>query len=422
MKKQWLIASLLLMVTSIYAQEDAETTETVVVENAEITEVTNSTETAVETDNTEVTGEADSVETTENNEGLVAPDTTVQNVGYIITNGDTLYASPMARFEVQGIDEQSGLRSILVSVDGGEYAPYKEPISFTTEGEHSLNYQFIDRVGNISFSKVFSINIDATVPRVIDLKLSPEPYKASGSFYVGPQTEFAFKSYDDITGVAYVEYSTNTEDMIRAENNQTFASLGYTNTSVLRLSYQATDMVSNVSPIKSTVLVVDATAPVVEVFAAKVAEIDEVRYISSKDTIYIYSYDEDTKISKVVYAINDINVFMEYNEQIGINIKEAGEYTVYAKAVDVVGNESDIVEYKVTVDVLPPTGDTTYIGSVRSSEYDATAVPMTEIEEPTEYETTEQNIEDTDTTSTSMDEMPADTVVDAMVTEEPQVQ
>ena len=392
MKQRLLIASLLLVATMMNAQEieTQEVVEDTTATNEMIVDETMTNEMIVdETMTNEMTTEMTTEEATN------AKPLYVETVGYTITNGETLFASPMARFEVQGLDEQSGLQAILVSVDGGEYAAYKNPISFTTEGEHSLNYQFIDRVGNSSYSKTFSVTLDATAPRVIDLVLTPAPYKAAGSEYIGPNTEFSFTSFDDLTGIAFIEYSINTQEtMSRFATNTTFASLGYTNTEAFRFTYQATDMVSNVSTLKSQVLIVDATAPTVDVFA-KAIEIEGIRYISSKDKISVEAFDTETVIADIFYAIND-GEYSLYNEQIGIYLKEAGEYTVRAKATDVVGNESVEVEYAVVVDMLAPTGDAMYIGEALSTEYDPIA--KTEEEATTEEMTTEETTEEEMTT------------------------
>ena len=406
MKQRLLIASLLFVTTIINAQE------AITPEVGEEMAVTNEVMVDEAVTNELATDEATTEVVATNAKPLY-----VETVGYTITNGETLFASPMARFEVQGIDEQSGLQAILVSVDGGEYAAYKNPISFTTEGEHSLNYQFIDRVGNSSYSKTFSVTLDAAAPRVIELVLTPAPYKAAGSEYVGPNTEFSFTSFDDLTGVAFIEYSTNAQDMSRFETNTTFASLGYTNTQAFRLSYQATDMVSNVSTLKSQVLIVDATAPTVNVFA-KAIEIEGIRYISSKDKVSVEAFDAETMIADISYAIND-GEYALYNDQIGIYLKEAGEYTVRAKATDVVGNESVEVEYAVVVDMLAPTGDALYIGEALSTEYD----PIAKTEEVTTEEVTTEEVATEEVATEEMTieatelEAPAETEVDAVVAE-----
>ena len=139
MKKQWLIIPLILLATNINAQDAVGGVEE---DGTATNEIVTTEEVA--------TNEMGTTEGVATNEMVVDVATTnvsatnmyVETVGYTITNGDTIYASPLARFEVQGLDEQSGLQEILVSVDGGEYATYKQPISFTKEGKHSLSYQF----------------------------------------------------------------------------------------------------------------------------------------------------------------------------------------------------------------------------------------------------------------------------------------
>ncbi len=119
----------------------------------------------------------------------------LETVGYTYTNDNKVYASPKALFEIQGVDDESGLRDIQVSVDGGPYSAYKNPIAFSTEGEHTLSYKFIDRVGNTSYSRVFSVDVDATPPRVLRLVLNPAPYTASGNDYVGLLNCTSFVSF-----------------------------------------------------------------------------------------------------------------------------------------------------------------------------------------------------------------------------------
>lgn len=392
MKKQWLIIPLFLVLTVTNAQDT--TTSTEVVEDITSNDmVIDEAMTNTGVDNTGTNTVA--TNETMTNEMISPPNIQVDNIGYMLTNDDILFASPLAHFEVQGVDEQSGLKEILVSVDGGSYALYKNPIAFDTEAEHSLNYQFIDRVGNVSYSQTFSVTIDATPPRVVELDITPAPYLAAGNVYVGSNSEISFTTYDDMVGVAFVEYSVNAKEQTRFVSNVTFASMGYTNTEILRLEYEAIDMVSNVSPMKSQLLTLDTTAPVVNVFA-KAVDIDGVRYISSKDTIYAEAFDKDTKVVEILYAING-GEFIPYNTEIGIHLMTSGEYNVSVKAKDAVGNVSEEVIYSVVVDMLPPTGDASYIGEARSEEYEDVSFLNKQEETNTEVTST------TETTSVSTD-------------------
>ncbi len=134
--------------------------------------------------------------------------------------------------------------------------------------------------------------------------------------------------------------------------------MGWTNTASVEIAYTATDMVSNVTPVKTQNLIIDADAPTVDVFA-KAVDVDGVRYISSKDPIYVEAFDTETAVAGIFYSTNG-SEYMPYDAEIGINLTIPGSYSVTAKAVDVVGNESAPVEYNVVVDMSAPSGDAMY--------------------------------------------------------------
>ncbi|MGL5721756.1 MAG: OmpL47-type beta-barrel domain-containing protein [Brevinema sp.] len=284
----------------------------------------------------------------------------IGTVGYTYTKDDVLYASPLAQFQVQGMDDQSGLDQIFVSLDENGYAPYRGPISFTEEGPHTLSYKFVDKVGNISYSQLFNIYIDASAPRVLEPVFNPPVFKASGRNYVGPTNSITFKHFDDLVGTASISYAADSNTMNTYADAFTPNALGLTTNTAFLLVYQAVDAVSNLTPVKNMPLYLDAVAPVVNVFA-KVFELNGIRYISSKEVIYVEAFDADTEVKEILYAIND-GEFAVYDPQIGIRITAAGEYDVKAVATDIVGNVSDEVLYSVVVDTLPPSGDASYLG------------------------------------------------------------
>lgn len=391
MKKKWLITSFLFTTVMLYAQE------------AEVA--------APEEPAQEVAVDAEQQEVSMlENETSSTEKIFVDNVGYTLKQGDMFYASPMARFEVQGIDEQSGLENIFVSIDGGEYAPYKAPIALIEEGNHTISYKFVDRVGNVSYSKVFEVYIDATAPRVLELLFDPVPYKASGYTYVGLNTKIGFKVFDDITGVAFAEFSTNNQDFVRYENEFTLSNLGYTSNSILHLYYKATDMVSNVTQVRKTTLYLDAAPPVVDVFA-RAYETNGIRYISSREPVYVGAFDAETKVDKILFSIND-GEYQEYDEEIAIRLKDAGEYDVKVKAIDIVGNESDEVVYSVVVDMQAPSGDASYIGDADSTAAES-AQPVANEENLTSSSEEDSNEENTDSVAIPTEEEPTTLAVEA---------
>ncbi|MGL4563359.1 MAG: OmpL47-type beta-barrel domain-containing protein [Brevinema sp.] len=414
MKKQWVIAAVILIAIQSYAQDVAlpddlatnNTVETPVGDEV----VTTESQMMVTDTNIDSTNNVNTIV-----EPIVETNTVVENVGYTLTRDDILFASPFARFGIEGMDTESGVKDIFVSLDGSTYKPYKGAISFDKEGEHSINYKFVDHVGNVSYSKTYDIIIDATAPRITEIQFDPKPYTASGYTYVGPNSYLSFKLHDDTTGIAYVEFATNdTSEWTRFTTNTTLSNLGITNTALTTIRYQALDMVSNVSSIKTKTVFVDATAPTVNIFADKVFEKDGIKYISSKSIITVTALDSETDVNKIFYAVND-GEFQEYDADIAIQLKKAGNYDVKVKAVDVVGNESKEVLYSVVVDMLAPTGDVSYLGDKESSTYDQSSI-LGSKSEPLSQEVMTETPNDVAPDSTTME--PAATEVEQSVSME----
>lgn len=295
-------------------------------------------------------------------------------VAYTYSKDNVTFASPMALFEVKGADDQSGLDRVFISVDNGEYAPYKGPVFFTSPGAHTMAYRFVDKVGNISSSHVMSVTIDADAPRVLAPEFSPAVYSASGRQYVGLKNNISFKYFDDETGVAFIEHSAGSAPLARYAQPFTPESLGLTNSGAFVLNYQAVDMVSNVTILKKHNLYLDAAAPTVNIFA-KVYEVDGIKYISPKDVISVEAFDVDTKVQEILYAINE-GQFTNYDPEVGIRITQPGEYDIKAKAIDIVGNVSAEVVFSVVIDAAPPVGNAAYAGNAAG----AAAAPM--VDEP----------------------------------------
>ncbi len=74
------------------------------------------------------------------------------------------YANSSYSYTINAFDSESGVKAVLVSVDGSEYLPYGGEITFETEGEHTITVQAIDNVNNQSEILEFKINVDNTPP------------------------------------------------------------------------------------------------------------------------------------------------------------------------------------------------------------------------------------------------------------------
>lgn len=78
--------------------------------------------------------------------------------------GDKNYAALTTTYTVKALDAMSGVKIVLVSVDGGDFVPYVGPITLTTEGSHTISVQVIDNVNNTSEEVKLTVIVDNTPP------------------------------------------------------------------------------------------------------------------------------------------------------------------------------------------------------------------------------------------------------------------
>ena len=80
-------------------------------------------------------------------------------------------ASTAYKYTVNATDEDSGVASIFVRVDGiGEFQPYKKEIEFSENGDHKIEALAKDKVGNTSQPVILNVFVDNTPP-VSEIKL-----------------------------------------------------------------------------------------------------------------------------------------------------------------------------------------------------------------------------------------------------------
>ncbi len=98
----------------------------------------------------------------------IAPKVTVSPDKELVMKDSKAIASVDYKYAVAAEDNESGVASILVRVDGkGDFMAYKEPIAFTTNGDHLIEAKAIDKLGNMSNSTILSVFVDIIPPQSI---------------------------------------------------------------------------------------------------------------------------------------------------------------------------------------------------------------------------------------------------------------
>jgi len=106
-------------------------------------------------------------------------------------------------FTLKATDDMSGVGSIMYRIDGGSAVPYSSGVTISTDGNHTIGYYAVDKVGNTETEKSVAVHVDKTMPYIVlnkDILVNKIKYTAvvqdnmslmdRVEFWIGPYLEF----------------------------------------------------------------------------------------------------------------------------------------------------------------------------------------------------------------------------------------
>jgi hypothetical protein len=137
------------------------------------------------------------------------------------------------------------------SVNGGPWIPFNGPVSFSDDGEYTVNYRSTDEAGNIEATQTTSFKIDTTAPVVTAVLPSPG---ANG--WYNTEVPISFEATDNLSGVSTIEYRINGGAWRTYTGSFTAIHDG-----VCTIEYRSTDDAGNTSEPQPIELKIDKTPP-----------------------------------------------------------------------------------------------------------------------------------------------------------------
>lgn len=290
-------------------------------------------------------------------ETVVSPDAKV----YLL-NGN-IFVNNKVQYKLQAKDNVL-LDKIMYRIDGGEYQVYSAPFAIEAEGQHVISYYGVDKIGNQEADKLFRIIVDNTAPDINVISNTPI-ISANGKYYISKNYNFSIESYDALSGVNKVDYSVNGEAKeyvnpfsIAAEGEVELkvSSVDNVNNKAEQFALSVLTDKGKAETIRGalTKLAVDNAAPVVTITPSeelKKAEND--KNIAANTVKYdVTATDADSGIAAILVRVDNTGDFAPYINQ--IKFKTNGEHFIEAKAIDRVGNVSELKSLSVFVDVIAP--------------------------------------------------------------------
>jgi hypothetical protein len=286
-------------------------------------------------------------------EDTTAPEVSAEVTGDQDAEGNYVGSATVA---ISAQDADSGVAAIEYEVDGGNYAPYTEPVVVTAPGAHTVSYRATDNAGNTSEAGSVTFTVaepapdDTTAPEV-SAEITGDQ-DADGN-YIGSAT-VTLAASDADSGVDTVEYNLDGGGFAAYTEPVVVSAPGEHT-----VQYRATDNSGNTSEAGSVTFTVaepapdDTTAP--EVSAEITGDQDaDGNYIGSA-TVTLAASDADSGVDTVEYEIDDTG-FQAYTGP--VTVDEPGDHSVQYRATDNSGNVSEIGSV-IFVVVEPAPDDTT---------------------------------------------------------------
>ncbi len=280
------------------------------------------------------------------------------------TDGYNTYVNDKVRFELFDMDNVMK-DSVMYKIDEGQEQKYSEPFTLSDEGSHVIYYYSVDKMGNKESMKSINIILDKTAPAT--LVTINAPFSKNGENIYAAETftyNYTVSAKDNISGVAAVTYAVKGE-----EHKQYVKPFSLNSLAPVVLEVTSEDKVGNLTTkyttkvvdengntlsesIEDIKIIVDKTAPVVEIKADKEFYKKDKMSIASKDFKYtVTAADTESGVKTIYYRMDNKSDFILYTGELQFNTN--GMHKIEAIARDGVGNTSKTTTLDVFVDIIP---------------------------------------------------------------------
>jgi len=225
---------------------------------------------------------------------------------------------------VTAADATSGLASTEVSVDGGPFAAYTDPVGVAADGRHTIAYRATDAAGGVSSGSV-SVNKDTTAPLTTAQFAAP-----NDDGWLPGTVPVTLSTVDSASGVAGTEYALDSGAWTPYTQP-----VNVTGDGTHTLAYQSTDLAGNVEPQKAATIKIDATKPTVLISGIADRQI----YGDSQDLRISWQAVDSTSGLKTVTGTLDGNAYLSGTLQALFELG-LGTHSLSVTAVDRAGNQT----------------------------------------------------------------------------------
>lgn len=272
------------------------------------------------------------------------------------SNKPSLFVNFKASFELLSEDEHSQIDYVEYKINDSEYMRYTGPIRLAREGSTTIAYRSVDRAGNAESPSIIFMVVDNTPP-VCVLKPVENLFMVKGVGYASAKNSYTITAEDTVSGVKEVLYSVDNGEKMKYQGPIKLETPGFHS-----ITYFGTDTADNTGVEQSYAVNVDDVKPTIDIVESipfvKIGE----RLFAKKGTKFkLVARDAESGVAKILYRKKTDEEFTAYVED--LHFDTTGEYTIEAKSIDNVGNESDLKSLTFVYDVQSPKTKIKYPGT-----------------------------------------------------------
>jgi len=258
-----------------------------------------------------------------------------------------LYVNFKTIFELIPSDDLSTVDYVEYKINDSEYIRYTGPIQLSREGSTTIAYRSVDRVGNRENPSMIFLVVDNTPP-VCTLRPTENLYIEKGAGYASTKNSYSITAEDFSSGVRDIMYSVDNGERLKYTGSIKLEKGGFHS-----INYYGVDNANNTGVEISYAVNVDDVKPTIEI-------VESLPFVKVGDKLFarrgtkfkLVARDAESGVAKILYKKSGESEFTAYVEDLAFDT--SGEQTIEAKAIDNVGNESDIKKVTFFYDIQAP--------------------------------------------------------------------
>ncbi len=278
-----------------------------------------------------------------------APITSADVLGDRFLVGTKIYFSGRTKLKLTAVDNKSGIKKLVYSIDKGSFVDYQDPFYLPNKsGIHSVDYYAVDNTENTTDKDSYMHNagiiyVDLTGP-ALSHSFKGETFQKGDTTYIGKTTQVQLTATDPESGLQYISYNVDSENeeirykqpfALQGSGLHTIHYFGYDNVNnrnvgqfLLRLDDQAPEIYYNFS------------VPLINEPASgeKAGKKEDILTYPSYLALFVGAADKETGVNTITYSINK-GKETPYAMPIR-GFKKRKEYTIRVTATDLLGNKS----------------------------------------------------------------------------------